>query len=126
MKDYKNTFKNKQAWGLSATIDLKNCDPKLVTDKEAIRFFVEKLVESIDMELYGDMVIERFGEGKLKGYSVMQLIKTSSITMHFGDNEPYAFIDIFSCKPYDPEAAAIFCKKWLGAESMTFDYKFRL
>ena len=39
------------------------------------------------------------------GYSLVQLIETSSITGHFVDKNGDCYIDIFSCKAFDIETA---------------------
>ena len=59
------------------------------------------------MKAYGDPVIEYFAEHDpaAAGYSLMQLIETSSITAHFADSSGDAYIDIFSCKQFDIEKA---------------------
>jgi S-adenosylmethionine/arginine decarboxylase-like enzyme len=77
------------------------------------------------MRRYGEPVIERFGEGNLYGYSIMQLIHTSSITMHFSEMDNRAFIDIFSCKGYEPDDAATYCADYLGGHVSSFNWQFR-
>ena len=39
------------------------------------------------------------------GYSLVQLIETSAITGHFCDASGDAYLDIFSCKDFDPATA---------------------
>ena len=112
-------------WGLSTHLTIHNCNASFIRDPEFIREFVYDLVIFIDMERYGEPVIERFGEGDLVGYSVMQLIKTSSITMHFNEADDRAFIDIFSCKGYEPTEAAQFCEDYLDATTYDMTWMFR-
>jgi pimeloyl-ACP methyl ester carboxylesterase len=49
---------------------------------------------------------KRFGAGKLEGWSAMQFIETSSITIHADELSNRCFIDVFSCRPFNTEAAA--------------------
>jgi S-adenosylmethionine/arginine decarboxylase-like enzyme len=69
------------------------------------------------MRMHGEPIIERFGtKPQLMGYSAMQFIETSSITAHFAEIEGQVFIDIFSCKTFNPIACFEFCKQYFGAE----------
>ena len=99
------------AWGLLASIDLHECDAELITSPEAIRKFVVELCDLIDMQRHGECLIERFGSGDLEGYSVFQFIETSCVSAHFDEKiGNAAYLDIFSCKYFDPDVAAEFAK----------------
>ena len=104
-------------WGKSAVIDLYDCN-EYVKNPKKIEEFVKELCELIKMKRHGHLYLERFGDGKLEGYSFMQFIETSSITAHFEEQEnpKKAFIDIFSCKDFDAEKAAEFCKNFFDAK----------
>ena len=110
----RNAFNKNLAWGLCISIDLHGCDSNLVQSKEAIRQFVIELCELIKMKRYGEPAIHWFGEGELAGYTMVQLIETSSITAHFTDEAVY--LDLFSCKFYDPEAVLVFINKFFNAQ----------
>ncbi len=71
------------------------------------------------MKAYGPCMVKRFGKGKLKGYSVIQFIETSSITLHFDETEERAFIDIFSCKDFHVNKAESFSKEFFNAKKST-------
>lgn len=68
------------------------------------------------MKKEGTTIIKRFGENSLKGYSAMQFIKTSSITVHFDEEHNRAFIDIFSCKKFNEKRAEQFSKDFFKAK----------
>lgn len=89
-------------WGMSATVDVKDCDPTIIRSKERIQDYVIQLCKMIGMVRYGDCQIVHFGEGDKEGFSMVQLIETSCITAHFANDINAAFIDIFSCKDFDP------------------------
>ena len=97
-------------------MDLHNCDPDLVKNPAAIRRFVKALAKELKMHLVGPAEIKRFGHGKLRGYSMMQFIETSTITAHFDERGKRAFLDIFSCKKYRARKVALFCKKFFKAK----------
>jgi len=110
-------YKKQKAWGLTASIDLTGCDHKLIQSPKAIKQFVNEVIRKISMKPYGPMHLKKFAEGNLEGYSVMQFIETSSIVIHFDDKMgDRAFIDIFSCKLFDPVVAEDFSKKYFKAK----------
>lgn len=94
-------------WGYHLILDCKDCDLDAIKDAQNIRIFTKTLIDEIDMKAYGDPIIEHFGKHNpaVAGYSLLQLIETSSITGHFAEGSGDAYLDIFSCKPYDPEIA---------------------
>ena len=112
-------------WGLSTMLTIYNCDNTNIRDEYFIKDFMADLVEFIDMEAYGEPLVARFGVGDLLGYSAIQLIYTSSITMHFSEVDNRAFIDIFSCKGYEPTDAAQFCEDYLDGSSYDMRWAYR-
>jgi S-adenosylmethionine/arginine decarboxylase-like enzyme len=84
-------------------LDCSGCSHTAITDYDTIWAFTKKLVKDIDMVAYGDPQIVRFGEGDKTGYTLVQLIETSNICAHFVDVDDTAYIDVFSCKPYDDQ-----------------------
>lgn len=103
-------------WGKLVTIDLYNCNKKYIRDKSKIKEFVTGLCKALKMKKSGPTRIKRFGKGDLKGYSVMQFISASSITIHFDEKENRAFIDIFSCKNFDSKIVEKFSKNFFQAQ----------
>jgi len=67
------------------------------------------------MKAHGETIIDRFGVGKLEGWSAMQFIETSSITVHADEVDNRCFIDIFSCKDFDADKAEKFSKTFFGS-----------
>lgn len=111
-------------WGLSTHIDLFNCTPSLIDDADAIGLFVRELCELIKMKRFGFPQIVRFGEDpRIAGYTLVQLLETSCLTAHFapGDNNS-VYIDLFSCKDFDPQFVANFCQEFFGAENYKMEF----
>ena len=50
------------------------------------------------------------------GYSMVQLIETSSVTGHFSEFKKSCYINIFSCVWYDMEKTAQFCQDFFEAK----------
>ncbi|MEW5896210.1 MAG: S-adenosylmethionine decarboxylase [Nanoarchaeota archaeon] len=98
---------------------MHGCDQSLLKDPAAIQRFVKQLATKLKMHRVGPTEIKRFGHGKLHGYSMMQFIETSSITAHFDEVGGRAFLDVFSCRTYNPKIIAKFSQKFFKAESYT-------
>lgn len=105
------------AFGLHAVVDLHDCDPGKVSDGEGIAAFASALVEEIGMVAYGVPQVPLFGlaDEKTAGHSLMQFIETSSIVGHFAQATRAVYLDVFSCKRFDPEVVAGFARDWFGA-----------
>jgi S-adenosylmethionine/arginine decarboxylase-like enzyme len=104
-----------KAWGLCTAVDLQDCNPEFIRDAEHIRRYVVELCELIGMKRFGECQVVKFGEGRVAGYSMVQLISTSLISGHFADDSNNAYLDIFSCKGYDPAVVEAFSKEFFGA-----------
>ncbi len=106
-----------EPWGWHTIIDLEDCNPALIKSASHIKEYVCELCNLIGMKRFGDPIIVHFGqEEHIAGYSLVQLIETSLISGHFANASNAAYIDIFSCKSYDTQAAAQFTADWFGAK----------
>jgi S-adenosylmethionine/arginine decarboxylase-like enzyme len=103
------------AWGMSTSVDLEDCDPEAIRSRERIRRYVVELCVLIGMRPYGECQIVHFGEGRVEGFSMLQLIETSLISGHFANATNRAYLDIFSCKAYDPSLIEAFSRNFFGA-----------
>jgi len=110
----------KQIYGLELILNLSGCDINIITSKEKLQGYVDRLCEIIKMKKYGKAIIPYFGTNAehTAGYSLVQLIETSSITGHFSDAWRKAYINIFSCKSFDVKKAANFTKHYFKASSV--------
>lgn len=117
--DHKD-FNPESSFGMELVLDLYECNPDTIRSEEELRRFVTELCEVIEMKTYGDMFAERFALNDIKtaGFSIVQLIETSSITGHFREEINSAYINIFSCKEFDTDVAAEFTKNFFGAKSV--------
>ena len=107
-------------WGMMAVIDLHDCEYAPLADPDTIRRFVPDVIEAIGMRAHGPLMIERFGEGELEGWSALQFIETSSLTIHADEFSGRCYVDVFSCKAFEPElAAAIAVKHFGGRPTLT-------
>ncbi len=106
-------------WGLLTNLDIYGCNQELIRDSEKIKQYVIELCDLIGMKRFGECQVVHFGkEARVEGYSMVQLIETSLIAGHFANLTNAAYIDIFSCRPYEPEQVARFSKEFFQAESV--------
>jgi S-adenosylmethionine/arginine decarboxylase-like enzyme len=98
------------SWGKHMILNLYKCKRVHIKNKCRIEDFSKVLVKRIDMKAYGAPQIVHFGEENKAGYTLVQLIETSNITAHFCEETNNAFIDVFSCKPFEvkPVTKAVF------------------
>ena len=101
-------------WGMLAAIDLHGCAFGPLADPDNIRAFVPAVIEAIGMRAHGPLLLERFGDGDLEGWSAIQFIETSSITVHADEVAGRCFIDVFSCRSFDAERAAAVAVEHFG------------
>lgn len=110
-------FAENRAWGLLTSIDLHDCDPKKVRSEADIKQYVKELCELIGAKRFGETVVVNFGEDeRIAGFSMTQLIETSLISGHFVNRNNYIYMDVFSCKAYDPQIVIAFTKKFFKAK----------
>ena len=114
-----DSTKDKTPWGESLCVDCYHCDPALIRDANAISQYVAELIELIEMKAFGPCRVVHFGEdARVAGFSMFQLIETSCISGHFSNESNHAYLDIFSCKPFDHAKAAEFTQRYFKAQSV--------
>jgi S-adenosylmethionine/arginine decarboxylase-like enzyme len=106
-------------WGLLTSLDLYRCNPETIRDAGKIKAYVKELCRRIEMRTFGECQVVHFGEDeRVAGFSMIQLIETSLISGHFANLTNNAYIDIFSCKPYEPDQVVAFTKDFFEAEEL--------
>ena len=91
-----------KSWGKHLVLDAASCTPASIRCPANIHRFTQVLVKKIDMVAYGPPQIVMFGSGNKKGYTLVQLIETSNICAHFVEETNDMYLDVFSCKDFDP------------------------
>lgn len=113
----------KTPYGYELVMDFHSCNPSTFNRKSLDSFFTE-LCDLIDMErcvvhFWDDVGVppeEQQTEPHTKGTSAVCFILTSTIVVHTLDLLKAVYVNIFSCKEFDPKAAEEFTKKWFGAQ----------
>ena len=114
-------------WGLASSIDIYDCDPETIRRADRVHEFVVELCKRIGMKRFGETQVVHFGEDeRVAGFSMVQLIETSLISAHFANKTNTAYLDIFSCRDYDPEKAGDFAQKFFGGSRRIIHVNYRL
>ena len=104
---WQEMFEAHQAWGILTSVDITGCDPDIIRDASAIQAFVYELCDRIQVKRFGECVVVNFGEEeRVAGFSMTQLIETSLVSGHFANASNTSYLDIFSCKFYEPRVVA--------------------
>lgn len=114
-----------QNYGKELILDLHHCNEKKFT-RESIEEYFKILCEKIDMtradlHFWDDLYTpeeQKETEPHLVGTSAIQFIKTSNITIHTLDIMKRVYLNIFSCKDFDPKTAEDFSIEWFDGETI--------
>jgi len=109
-------------YGIELILDLHGCDASKFT-RDSITEYFERLCVLIDMQrealhFWDDEGLpekDKQTSPHTQGTSAVQFILTSSIVIHTLDQLRAVYINIFSCKEYDPKVAENFSVEWFGA-----------
>ncbi len=114
-----------QLYGYELILDLHGCDTDMFNRNSIDRFFTD-ICDLIDMKkcevhFWDDLDVpeeERQTSPHTKGTSAVCFILTSSIVIHTLDLLGTVYINIFSCKPFEPETAEKFAGRYFTAASI--------
>ncbi|MDP2682015.1 MAG: S-adenosylmethionine decarboxylase [Deltaproteobacteria bacterium] len=106
-------------YGKELVLDLFGCSDRILSKRD-IKRFVYELCDLIKMKRYKDAYVCYFGNKYSKGYSIFQFIETSSVTGHFSDEYKSAYLNIFSCKPFNSKEVAAFAKIYFNASKYKY------
>jgi S-adenosylmethionine/arginine decarboxylase-like enzyme len=117
----------RKAWGLACSFDIYDCTPDTIRDADEIKRFVRELCDLIEMRRFGETTVVNFGEDeRVAGFSMTQLIETSLISAHFANASNTTYLDVFSCKPYDPSVVEEFAVRFFGGSRCVTHVNLRL
>lgn len=110
-------FEETGAWGLVTAIDLSDCNPEILRDRDAIYNYTVEVCNRLGVKRFGEPIIVHFGaDEKVAGYSLVQLIETSLVSGHFANLTNRIYLDIFSCAYYNPNEMIEFSKEFFQAK----------
>ena len=103
----RDVLKDNNGFGPHLMIDLNECDSKKLDNLDLCFSFLDDLPDLIHMTKITQPHVFRYSGlvPEDKGITGMVIIAESHITIHTFPLKEYAFIDIFSCKPFDTDRA---------------------
>ncbi len=119
-------YNENKAWALYTSVDIHNCHPEYIRDREIIKQYVLQLSDILNMKCHGATQFNDVGaEDNSQGCSITQFIDSSLISGHFAFKSNTAYIDLFSCKYYDPEVISHFTLSFFRGSAYTLNVTVR-
>jgi S-adenosylmethionine/arginine decarboxylase-like enzyme len=88
-------------------------------DPEYIKHFTKELVRMVEMIAYGEPQLVHFADNTDKaGWTVIQLIETSSIVGHFLDHNGDLYLDVFSCKDFKEQVVTDLIQQFFSPDEI--------
>ena len=113
-----------QIYGFELVLDLHGCEAELFNRDYIDKFFTDLCdlikMEKCEVHFWDDVGVPEEEQQKLphtKGTSAVCFILTSTIVIHTLDILGAVYVNIFSCKSFDPDVAAEFTSERFKAES---------
>lgn len=123
-------MKNK-IFGYSLHLNLHNCKGTIEVFRKPkekdngaliLKLYIDKLLSLIEMTPVYDPIIKYYGDYESnEGYSYIQLINTSNITIHSVSSTKCLYIDLFSCKKFSTEDVIKYTKFFFLPEHISGD-----
>lgn len=93
-------------FGVELLLDANDCQGNIAS-KEIIQEFIDILVKELDMKKKGETHFEYFEDNEynrerdIVGYSVVQIISLSNITIHINEISKTVYLNLFTCGKLD-------------------------
>jgi S-adenosylmethionine/arginine decarboxylase-like enzyme len=104
-------------FGQELLLDAYNCGGN-INNKNYIQLFIDELVLKSNMNKKGETIFEYFEnnefnrERDIVGYSVIQIISLSNITLHINEISKSIYLNFFTCGNLDPLLVVDIFKKY--------------
>lgn len=115
---------NRRVYGFELVLDLHGCEANLFNRDHIDKFFTDLCnlieMEKCEVHFWDDIGVPKEEQQILphtKGTSAVCFILTSTIVIHTLDILGTVYVNIFSCKPFDPDVATEFTTKRFKAVS---------
>jgi S-adenosylmethionine decarboxylase len=117
-------------FGPHLTIDLYECDTKLLADSEHICKVLDEMPGLLDMRKITTPQVISYdgtpGSFDKGGVSAFVIIATSHISIHTFVHQRYASMDIFSCKEFDVDKALSYVRDKFKARKTEINFLMRV
>lgn len=111
-------------FGKHLIIDANLCCEENIKNLEKIKHFINDLCEIGKMEKKGDMIVEVFPENKfniendLVGFSIVQIISLSNITLHINFISKTIYFDFFTCGALNTDLISILFTNYFNPKTI--------
>lgn len=111
--------KLKHGYGPHLMLDLNECNPDILNSLEACFKLLHELPPKIQMTKITQPYIFRYHAANPEedGITGVVIIAESHISLHTYPYKKYAFVDLFSCKPFDTEKAKNYVVEFFQSKS---------
>lgn len=125
LADEPNPPVKRKSWGFHLLTDMSGCDEKMDSPAYIKKFFTE-LISDLKMVKLSEIMIKDgpYDTGG-HGLSAVQLINTSSITLHTDTKNMCVYLDIFSCKDFKQETIIPVIKKFFNPKHIVHQMIYR-
>ena len=113
----------KKPFGTHLILDADDCQGKL-NDRKHIQSFIDTLVKEMGMKKVGETIFEYFEdndynrERDIVGYSVVQIISLSNITIHINEISKTVYLDVFTCGDFDDTKIGLIFSDYFQAQKI--------
>ena len=117
-----------RSWGTHTMIDLHKCSYSIVRSTYDMNAFMQRICSFIGVTQLGSpsTIYHQSGYGYTSGYTVMQHANGhTDIVVRVNEHSDNVFIDVFSCKAYEPHQLANLAQDFFGAYEATVDILYR-
>ena len=106
-------------YGPHLMMDLGGCDPEILDDLDACFSFLNGLPAKIGMTKITQPYVFRYTAEKPEdsGITGVTIIAESHISVHTYPMKSFAFVDMFSCKPFDVKQARNYVVRFFKSSS---------
>jgi hypothetical protein len=128
---YQSKYESKNVWWMNTALDIDNCDLLSIAKSKNldvhlfIKNFILDLCDYINMVRDWDPELHDIDHHWESGLEFTQVITTSLISGHFRHSSKTAYLEIFSCKFYDPNDVAKFTKNYFSAWNTQMQVTYR-
>ena len=113
----------KKPFGTHLILDADDCQGKL-KDQKHIQEFIDTLVKEMGMKKVGETIFEYFEdndynrERDIVGYSIVQIISLSNITIHINEISRTIYLDVFTCGDLDDTKIGLIFSDFFQAQKI--------
>ena len=125
LSDEKDPPKDTKSWGFHLLIDCSGMDEK-IDSPELIEEFFDKVIKKLKMKKLTEFFYDKVdSEEEGRGVSAFQMITTSHISMHFDDKGRSGYLDIFSCKKFEPTIVVEMVQEYFKPKKLASQFIYR-